>query len=438
MDQPPLAQWGARDDLAMVIAGITPPWDDEEFSTQEGGDGFNPTGVSDFQTQVVLAIDQSDQINRSTHWIAMGWMVFLAIVVGPLDYYLLNYVIKKPQLTWFTLPIWLALIVYWTTSSARATNTQPLTTRQIDVVDVDTTVDEIRCKSWMNFYSPATRRYSIKASLAVPELENLLPPQFIMTSWAERPESGYRGMYRPGGRDSSKASYEITPNHQQINNLPVRIWSTRTVNTEWEMPVESSQLVRSDLVDNGSGRLKGEIQNLLPIDLHDWFLAYGGFAYFPREDGTAASVPLERQATFVLDEGRSNILRGYLLRLQGTTTKGRLKSSRDAQFNREDYDVLSRNAYDIFRILSFHEITGGIEFSTLSNQSLPELDLSTHVDLGRAVLFGRVDEPVTTFEIDGDLPPAENHETLVRIILPVRIQKRSTSAPPDPELLKTP
>ena len=435
LDIPVLAKWGSGSDLAMILAGMKPLWNDPEFLPQQGGSDLSSSGISDFQTQIIEAIDQSQQVNRLSYWSSMGWMALLAILIGPIDYYLVHRVLKRPQLTWITLPIWLGVIAVWTLNSATLRNDQPLTMRQMEVIDFDATTDVARGWSWSNLYSPETRRYDVTASIELNDEANG-DAKFIQTSWADRPESGYRGMYRRGGFDSQLASYKLGEQNQSLEELPVRVWSTRTISSEWETPINASKLIQSSLVDKGTGRLQGEITHSLPTAIDNWFIAYGNFAYLPRTQSGEETQPLNAGEVFRVDKGRSNILRGVLIRLRGFMTEGQVETKKDTHLSRESYDPFSTNAYDIFRILSFHDVTGGSEYSGLTNQSLAELSLTTQLELGRAVLFGSIETPVTKFEINGEEPTFERQQTVVRIILPVDVRERNLSAPPEKELLE--
>ena len=437
LDAPVLARWGSRSDLAMIIAGMDSIWDDPEFLPQEADTDLNPTGVGDYQTQIVHAIDDSESVHRPTYWAAMGWMALLAIVIGPLDYYLLHHLVKRPNLTWFTLPMWLFLIAFWTVNSAIARNDRPMSMRQIDLVDIDTTRELVRGRAWANVYSAQTRRYDVDAVIQLPLQQPIGDATFLSTSWVERPESGYRGMYRRGSFDAQKSHYSLTQDQQHIKQLPIRVWTTRSIGTEWELPI-TTPLVTSELTDPGTGRLQGQLKHHLPIELHDWFLAYGAFVYVPRTPSGEPQEPLQPDESFDIADGRSNILRSALLRLRGSTTKGRVETKIDTHIDREDYDPFSSNAYDIFRILSFHHVTGGIEYSGLTNQSLKELDLTEQLELGRAVLFGRIETPASEFRFDGEQPPLERFQTIVRLILPVNQHQRATDAPPLLDVLETP
>src|SRR5690606_32170498 len=129
---------------------------------------------------------------------------------------------------------------------------------------------------WLNFYSPETRRNHVQASLqghALFKEELKSSPTFLQTSWIERPESSYRGMYRSGGLETQKPNYHLSADRQTIPDLPTRIYSTGSIGSEWEVPLNPDQVVEFDLHDPGTGRLEGSLTYLGAQELTEWFVA---------------------------------------------------------------------------------------------------------------------------------------------------------------------
>jgi hypothetical protein len=84
-------------------------------------------------------------------------------------------------------------------------------------------------------------------------------------SWYGAPETGFRGMYRPGGLDFANPAYSIGADHSKIENLPIGQASSKIITTEWSGDAATAEaiaaLVESDLseTDDGSGRLEGSL-----------------------------------------------------------------------------------------------------------------------------------------------------------------------------------
>ena len=78
-------------------------------------------------------------------------------------------------------------------------------------------------------------------------------------------------------------------------------------------------------------------------------------------------------------------------------------------------------------MLMLHQAVRGPTYTRMSHRYQPQIDLSEHHRLGRAILIGRADEPVASLEL-ADLPPDQlqtNTWTWYRIILPVQKEPRT-------------
>src|SRR4029077_8032424 len=90
----------------------------------------------------------------------------------------------------------------------------------------------------------------------------------------------------------------------------------------------------------------------------------------------------------------------------------------------EAYNALDRNRREQVRMLSFHEIAGGVEYTGLAHAALRDLELTPLVQLGRGVLIGRLPAGSAQVVVDGNQPKPVRHETWVRLILPVLQSER--------------
>ena len=443
LDRKPLSRWNSQAEFAMVLADLK--LEDSRRENKQSVDAeLSPTGVTDLQTQLIHALDEYEAISRPSYWMVIGWGAVLILLIGPLDYLLVNYILQKPQMTWGSLGLIIIAMTWWMYQTSVSANAVEQQAQQMELIDVDLSRNTIRGRAWYNFYSEATQQYSVRS-----EVRDLLSNQpvdksavqFIQTSWVGRPETSYRGMYRSGGFEKRKPAYHLDSNHKAVTDLPVRVYSTGLVGSEWERPLpknatEKNSLVQFELLDPGNGRLSGELTYHGQQELSDWFVAYGNFAYFPRTPRGETQQPLRPGDRFNIDQARSNLLRGVLIGLTHTSifSDGQMRGS--ANVNREIYDPLSQVAFPILKTLSFHEVTGGADYTTLSNQSLRTADLSHLLSLNRAVLFGSIKSPLTTFEVDESSVELTSQESVVRFIMPVEVEQIDVNAPPDPSLLR--
>src|SRR5690606_24827277 len=95
------------------------------------------SGISEFATQLHSALQTFPGVDRLSTWAIIGMMAVYLLVIGPLDYLLVHQVLGKPQLTWLTFPILVALAVAAGVWVSRTHNGEELLTSQVNVLDYD-------------------------------------------------------------------------------------------------------------------------------------------------------------------------------------------------------------------------------------------------------------------------------------------------------------
>jgi hypothetical protein len=98
----------------------------------------------------------------------------------------------------------------------------------------------------------------------------------------------------------------------------------------------------------------------------------------------------------------------------------------------EIYDPMSRDLVRLWRTLSYHETTGGVAYTGLTNEALAQLDLSRLLGLEQAVLFARLPGPATRYLINNEPAPPTEATTIIRAVLPVQPGNDRLTAPPKP------
>ncbi|MCA8997867.1 MAG: hypothetical protein KDA80_12805 [Planctomycetaceae bacterium] len=435
LDRPPFSTWDETSaaDLAVKLARLDPPWLTKE--DQDSEEGFNPTGVSDLQTQLVHAVDSFEEVRRPSHQSVLLWLALYIVILGPLDYILVHHILKRPEWTWGTALILIVAAAALAISQGSQANQTSMTSRQIELLDFDVASGLARGRSVYSFYSPSTARREVKfrPGKLLTSLDNGQPPLF-RGEWATRPEDGYRGMYSRGGTDLSKPASRFSKNRDSLTELPTLVWSSVSLESDWACTVSGAELASGQLQDNGTGRLTGVVTSELPEPIEDWFLAYGDFMYFP-DRNKGESEPLQPGKPFQVSSLNSNLLRGRLVGL--TMSSEKISSSRTSIIlERASHDPWDRDAESIFRTITFHEAMGGTDYTGLTNSVLATADLSDLLKLHRAVVFGRIRTPSTRLTIDGvdDLPG--DSQVFVRLILPVEFQNRDGDLLPSQDLLQ--
>ena len=99
--------------------------------------------------------------------IPFGWVAFFIflyiLLIGPGDYFFLKKVLKRMELTWITFPtivLTVSLVAYY---AAYVLKGNDLLVNKIDVVDIDQEAGITRGNTWISFFSPQNRDYSMHA-----------------------------------------------------------------------------------------------------------------------------------------------------------------------------------------------------------------------------------------------------------------------------------
>ena len=395
---------------------------------ESGAAQLSRTGITDLSTQLAVAVDQYPELNLQSNWKTMGLVILYLVIIGPIDYLIVRYVLRRPQLTWVTFPLVVLVSAYSAVSSSKQSHATELTSNQVHLVDVDVATGMTRTSVWSSFVSPQTHRYAVEAEFppltqeAASTSDDTSPEATARLGWLGIPENGYRGMYRSGGLALARPSYAFAPGLTSIENVPVNLWSSSShTATRIDREASPAAIFECQLSD-ASGQLEGTVINHLPVAIDDWFIAHQNLVYFPKNPDTKRTdSSIEAGATLELSRERysPNILRNFLT---GVTHVGR-KPAKALEDNytilSETYDPLSRDFYRIFRAVSFFRSCGGAEFTSLSNDQFSRMDLSPLLHLDRAVLFGRISQPTATVLVDGEPVEPVESETMIRVLLPI-------------------
>lgn len=427
LTRPPLAVWGGVDSLmerclALDARGAAA----ETVGNQSSIGPLTTNGISDLASQVLAVQDHFTSVQRPAPWFAMAWMLGWLICIGPLDYLLVHRLLRWPQGTWVTLPLWIGLLGAYAWGTGPAWNREQNRLNQLEVVDVDSSTGYVRAQAWAALYSAESTRFDLSVTPAGAEWSDWWGPHVSRpptTGWYFIPESTTGGIYRPGAAEWGRTAYQVFPDRSALAGLPILQWSSRTLHSSWGARGEN--LVEVQLRNTGLGRLSGEFTHHLPGRLEDWMLAYGSRAYRLHPSRTDERVvPLDSGVRLTTENPlfMHSDLRSVLTQLTITRDESATRIN-DQRLIREQapYDVSGRDAWRLWQMISFHRQAGGKSYTGLTNDWLIDDDCSRQLELGRAVLFGRlVAPPTSTVRVNGDTPltPEASH-VFVRIVLPV-------------------
>jgi len=417
----PLVNWEGLKNLCPKLATRTK----QSLSTQQQntvlGKRISQTGISELETQIFHSQQNFPEVERPSHWWVMGLILFYLLLIGPLDYFLVHRILKKPHITWITFPVMVSLAAVWGVTTAQTDNGDRFQSIQLNLVDYDAAEGQLRGRFYLNLYSPETRRYQVDVQSTSPgkaTSDEYFPTHLC---WNGLPETTFAGMYRSAEGTLTGPAYQFSDQSKSIKNLPILKWGTKSLMAEWTQ--QQPELILSNLTGNSLGQLSGNLTHRFAGPLKDWVLAYGNRIYLPIVD------PEHLEDSFIPSTQVWNIngprvesrnIKGYLTRAVSRRIEQKGQLNATVVTVQTDYNPFSKNVYEILKILTYHEMSGGFGYTGLSNISSEQLDLSEQLRLGRAVLFARLDRPLSQVLLDDQKLDQENQTTYIRVVIPVK------------------
>jgi hypothetical protein len=378
------------------------------------------SGITDLASQLHAVQEHFPSIQRSSSWFVMAWILVYTVLIGPIDFVLVHKLLKRPAVTWLTFPLLVGAAVWLTVWHGQRANGGQLLLNQLDVCDVDERTNSVRATTWLTAYSPENRRYRVTVSAnevgAAAGAANPAVNPFV--TWSGIPELGFRGMYRAGGFEVGRAGYRFENSAAAIADLPIGIWSTKTLTGGWQTVAPG--IVESSLESSVSGQMSGQAVHRLAVPIEDWLVAYGKWVFRPRSDRVRVLMPHQPWEPANPSQVQRRELQGYLTRATTRRVQRADGIGADILTEKTKYDPLSRDPTDLWRMITFHEASGGTDYTGLTNTLLKSYDLSDKLMMDRAVMFGRLDLSTLNVEIDGQRIEPQRRVAYVRILLPVR------------------
>jgi hypothetical protein len=438
IDAPPVATWKALPAVLQKLVGANQPRAREQV--RSANRQLTHVGVSDLATQFQQTHEDFTTVSRPSYWRVMGLILLYVAVIGPVDYFLVQRVLRRPELTWFTLPVLVCGAVALAAWEANRLNARGLLVNQFDLIDIDSASGAVRGQTWVSLYSPEHRRYSVAVQpRRLGANSSPSPAPETQMTWMAPPENAVGGIYRSGtalvGRD-----YKFAASAASVENVPVAQWSTKSLSAVWHNRLDAP-LVDCQLESFGAGQLKGTITHHLGVPLKDCLLVVNGWAFIPTTaDATLESGrPWKPSGATVSQRDLQALLTGQKQARRGKEDALSSDSS-TITTTVEPYNALNRNRAQQVAILSFHDVVGGTEYTGLANAALKDLELTSLMQLGRGVLIGRMPASPSKVLIDGSPSQTAGQSTWVRLVLPVvqservieKISPRLNELPPPP------
>ncbi|WP_157605147.1 DUF4350 domain-containing protein [Schlesneria paludicola] len=417
LTKPPLVEWKALPSLCARIAGLGTTGESNEKAAAKGTQ-LSSTGITDLQTQLNAIQEHFEKVQRGSPWFTMTLMLALMIVLGPLDYLLVHRILKRPQLTWVTYPLLVIITAGSTAWLAVSWNGTARHANQLDIVNVDVATSTATGRHLVTVYSPVTSQSDVSVT-PLPLVEGTNASNSTQLIWQGVPEANFGGMLRPMGIEQGAKYWQQSDG--QLSELPVMQWSSKALVAQSVQSVPN--LVECDLKSSATGRLIGTITHRFSSPIEDWMVVYKNVVYrHLKQKDDVATLPLPSKQVWRVEQPgvHSRELRPYLTgMITMATPRFGERTVTEVTHHQSTYDPLSLDPASVIRILTFHDEVGGERYTGLTNQLLGSEDCSHLMKMGRAILVGRLSQPVATIQQDQQALEPDRQATFIRLILPV-------------------
>lgn len=407
LDESVVVEWEHAPEMAINMIAL-PDLSLLRSSSEPEASNAIGISISELQTQLATAIDQYPGVDPITNFTVLGFLVVYLIVIGLLDYGIVHRLLKRPHFTWVTLPIWLLFGVLFTNAYGRSHSGSGDEARRVTLIDVAGDTGVVRVHDWLALYSAEPQRQDIRESIDAEWIGNTEMP----LSWSGFPESGFRGMFRQSGLSFGEPAYAYDRQTQGLAGFPRLPNASRVL--EGQVMLSVPQLVESSMRDSGLGQLSGTFTHHLPEPITDWFIAYRNIVYYPTD-----GMPIPPGVEISTAGFPHPVIKYFLTRSSERRNESNERELASSGIALTGYDASpDADIGEILRMISFYEAADGKNYTGLDNRFLTKLELTPLLDLNRAVVFGRIDQTVTTLQIDGEPTEADSF-TYVRLVIPV-------------------
>ena len=374
---------------------------------------FYQNKAGDLAALLRSSIDQFQGIKVVGFGLVVSMILAYLVAIGPGDYLLVKYGLKRPEMTWLTFPIIVLAITSVTYMLTYRMKGQDLRINKIDVLDIDYISKTSRGWSVASIFSPVNADYD--SSFTPAEGKSSANPIrsdepaavsemiYKTTRWYDSPDDSLGGSSRPStlSLSASRYSYAGIGGVEKLEGLRIPIWSTKSLQGRWMAQSPPILPVRPDLSRTGTDRVSGRLTNLLDEPLEDAILVYQAQVYDLKTIAAGASV--------VINPTQTQNLTGYIDRF----------STSELRNTGADWALRARSKLP--RIMMFYD-SAPSTVRELSNGPMNRLDLSKLLPLNRPMLVARIKRPGSQLVLKGirGLEAAKvDQTTLVRCLLPL-------------------
>jgi hypothetical protein len=411
LDQAPFARWSGRVNLLRHLARL--PFAGE--GNQAPASRNEPQ--HDLAEQLQRAMDLFPGVRLAEfYWVALLVLGYIALI-GPSDFKVLQRLGGRMSWTWLTFPALVLLTTFGAYRLAASLKGSDLRFNQVDVVDVDS-AGNVRGTTIANVFSPKMATFDLAVMPAFTEKILVENPVGVISGFALQPAAIVGESERTAIAALSGESYQTTPANHRLVDLPIHIWSSKSIIAEWQGV--APQLVSGNLKRGAGNQLEGEIRLHRGMNLEDCWIVDGDFVARVGDWQGDDALAIGARAGTAWSTLATQL--SYQRRVQKAPGKEEMGVV-GTQWDPESTDVR-----EIMRQILFYDAAGGANYTRSVNGVLRSLDLSARRDLGEVMVFGLLKANVKDatpgaklYDGDGRLDGiSDQHWTIVRCLVPVK------------------
>ncbi len=372
--------------------------------------GLTHSGYTDLLGQLRVPLDDFSSVRFLPFTLVAVLITLYILCVAVGDYFLLNKVLKRMELTWVTFPLMALLFCGLAIGISKFTRPSELQINQMEIIDFDLVDGASRGTAWVNLYAPTGEKVDIdlddKTSFGLDIGQQ-------MVSWQGLPGDGLGGMENAVStgfkqlRYQQKISVKEGGPNVSMEGLPLQVASTKPLLIKYEI---ATPISFSSQFSSARDRLEGTFKNPLSVPIYNGKIFFGEYVYLLKQ-------PLMPDVvTLIESDAKEKTLRSYLNR---RSAKGKEGNDAGRSQNRP-WDPDEKSLTRIADVMMFYEAAGGQGYTGLTNGVHREIDFSRLLRLGQAVLVGQT-ESGSRIKINGqDVSDRyDSNITMVRMALPV-------------------
>lgn len=382
-DQAPLLDWPGRKGFLTKVFNLT-----AAGGSQQQNVGVEMANSEDLVSQVRATLDTSfTGVEVIPFALVAALVVGYILLVGPGDYFLVNKLFKRPEVTWISFPLMVAAVSLGAYFFANWQKGDELRVNQVEFVDVDSGTGLTRGTVWTHFFTPQVGEFDL--SIDPSFLGEQVVESQQLVAWLGQPGYGLGGMQGGGQSNLFERGYSFAPHLEKMFDVPVQLWSTKTITARWSMSKKSP--VESKLARTDDQLLEGQVINNGNVPIEDCVLLYGQWAW---NAGTLNA----NSALNVADIAQPRTVRTLLT----SATAGDTTITDVADDGTVPYRLANTDITRLAKAIMFFRAINGERYTGSVSRYQAFLDMSHLLDQpDLAILVGRSKAPASQW-LDGD------------------------------------